>query len=109
MRSALLGDIQEVGINRAIGVSKRNLCFRYFIESIVLFVCTVFVGYLLASSLASLLAKTATGTLTIVYYPWWIALATFALVFAITVVCGQIPIRSLLRKTPAQILAKYDI
>ena len=106
MRSALLGDIKEVGISRAIGVSRRNLCYRYFIESLVLFVLTVFVGYLLAGGLMGLVSSAELG---IAYYPWWIALASLVLVFAITVICGQIPIRSLLRKTPAEILAKYDI
>ncbi len=104
MRSALLGDIKEVGISRAIGVSKRNLCYRYFIESMVLFVLTVFVGYLLSS-----LMMRVFETLAIVYYPWWLALLTLGLIFGITAICGQIPIRALLRKTPAQILAKYDI
>ena len=109
MRSALLGDIKEVGISRAIGVSRRNLCYRYFIETMVLFVLTIFVGYLLTSWVMSALSAMGTGVMMIVYYPWWIALAALALIFAVTAICGQIPIRSLVRKTPAEILAKYDI
>ncbi len=109
MRSALLGEIKEVGISRAIGVSRKNLCYRYFIESMVLFVLTVFIGYLLASGLMTMLASVSTGVMTIVYYPWWLAFLTLLGIFMITAVCGQIPIRSLLRKTPAEILAKYDI
>ena len=109
MRSALLGDIKEVGINRAIGVSRRNLCYRYFIETMVLFALTIFVGYLLTSWLMSALSAISSSAMMIAYYPWWIALAAFALIFGVTVVCGQLPIRSLLRKTPAEILAKYDI
>ena len=106
MRSALLADIKEVGISRAIGVSRRNLCYRYFIESVVLFALTVFIGFLLASGLMGVVSAVELG---LVYYTWWIALLSFALVFGVTVICGQIPIRSLLRKTPAQILSKYDI
>ena len=109
MRSALLGDIKEVGISRAIGVSRRNLCYRYFVETMVLFTLTIFVGYLLTSWVMSGLSAMGSGVMMIVYYPWWIALAALALIFAVTAVCGQIPIRSLVRKTPAEILAKYDI
>ena len=109
MRSALLGDIKEVGISRAIGVSRRNLCYRYFVETMVLFVLTIFVGYLLTSWLMSALSAMGSGLMMIVYYPWWIALAALALIFAVTAVCGQLPIRTLLRRTPAEILAKYDI
>ena len=109
MRSALLGDIKEVGINRAIGVSRRNLCYRYFVETMVLFVLTIFVGYLLTSWLMAALSAMGNGLMMIVYYPWWIALAALALIFAVTTLCGQLPIRTLLRRTPAEILAKYDI
>ena len=109
MRSALLGDIKEVGINRAIGVSRKNLCYRYFVETMVLFVLTIFVGYLLTSWLMAALSAMGSGLMMIVYYPWWIALAALALIFAVTAVCGQLPIRTLLRRTPAEILAKYDI
>ena len=109
MRSALLGDIKEVGISRAIGVSRRNLCYRYFVETMVLFVLTIFVGYLLTSWVMAGLSAMGSGVMMIVYYPWWIALAALALIFAVTAVCGQIPIRRLVRKTPAEILAKYDI
>ena len=106
MRSAIFSDIKEIGIYRAIGVSKRNLCYRYFIESMVLFTLTVFVGYIATSWL---MAKISAIFPTFVYYPWWLAVPTFAVVFGITCLCGQIPIRSLLKKSPAQILAKYDI
>ncbi len=109
MRSALLGDIKEVGISRAIGVSRKNLCYRYFIESMVLFLLTVFIGYLIASAIMSVVAGLGSGVMMMVYYPWWLSLLTLAAIFSITAICGQIPIRSLLRKTPAQILAKYDI
>jgi energy-coupling factor transporter ATP-binding protein EcfA2/ABC-type antimicrobial peptide transport system permease subunit len=109
MRSALLGDIKEVGISRAIGVSRRNLCYRYFIETMVLFALTIFVGYLLTSWVMSALSAMGSGLMMIVYYPWWIALAALALIFAVTTICGQLPIRTLLRRTPAEILAKYDI
>jgi ABC-type antimicrobial peptide transport system permease subunit len=109
MRSALLGDIKEVGISRAIGVSRRNLCYRYFVETMVLFVLTIFVGYLLTSWLMAALSAMGSGLMMIVYYPWWIALAALALIFAVTTLCGQLPIRTLLRRTPAEILAKYDI
>jgi ABC-type antimicrobial peptide transport system permease subunit len=75
----------------------------------VLFVLTVFVGYLIASGLMTMVASISTGVMTVVYYPWWLALLTLLGIFGITAICGQIPIRSLLRKTPAEILAKYDI
>jgi ABC-type antimicrobial peptide transport system permease subunit len=45
----------------------------------------------------------------LVYYPWWLGIITLIGIIFITVICGQMPIRSLLRRSPAEILAKYDI
>jgi ABC-type antimicrobial peptide transport system permease subunit len=75
----------------------------------VLFALTIFIGYLLTSWVMSALSAMGSGLMMIVYYPWWIALAALALIFAVTTICGQLPIRTLLRRTPAEILAKYDI
>lgn len=109
MRSALMGDIKEVGISRAIGVSKKNLCYRYFIETMVLFVLTILVGYILSSIMAGAISSVNLGIDKIMHYPLWLALVTLAGIFGVTAFCGLLPIRALLRKSPAQILAKYDI
>ena len=109
MRSSLMGDIKEVGINRAIGVSRKNLSYRYLIETLLIFVLTIFVGFLLSSILMGLLTNIAASLGGFVYYPWWLGAITLIGITAITVICGQLPIRSLLRRSPAEILAKYDI
>ena len=109
MRSSLMGDIKEVGISRAIGVSKRNLSYRYLIETLMLFVMTIFVGFLLSSILMGMLTNLPASMGMIVYYPWWLGIITLIGIIFITVICGQMPIRSLLRRSPAEILAKYDI
>ena len=109
MRSSLMGDIKEVGINRAIGVSRKNLSYRYLIETLLIFVLTIFVGFLLSSILMGLLTNIAASLGGFVYYPWWLGAITLLGITAITVICGQLPIRSLLRRSPAEILAKYDI
>jgi hypothetical protein len=109
MRSSLMGDIKEVGISRAIGVSKRNLSYRYLIETLMLFVLTIFVGFLLSSILMGMLTNLPASMGMLVYYPWWLGIITLIGIIFITVICGQMPIRSLLRRSPAEILAKYDI
>ena len=109
MRSSLMNRIKEVGIYRAIGVSKKNLCFRFVIESLVLSSLTVFVGYFLTSAFLFLCNALAPAVATVFFYPWWYALTVFALLLALVLFCGTLPMLLLLRKTPAQILAKYDI
>ena len=109
MRSGMMASVKQVGTLRAIGVSRVNLLFRYFCESLMVFAVAVFPGYLFASaSLFWISAKTRLLE-SVFYYPIWLAALTLLFLAAVTAVCGTLPVRSLTKKTPAQILAKYDI
>lgn len=109
MRSSLMNRIKEVGIYRAIGVSKKNLVFRFFVESLVLTTLTVFVGYLLSSLFVGFCIGLSPLVEEIFFYPLWLAIAVFAVIYGMCVLFGVLPIMTLLRKTPSEILAKYDI
>ena len=109
MRSSLMNRIKEVGINRAIGVSKKNMVFKFFIEALVLTTLTVLVGYLLVSAFIAMCLNISPLVSNIFFYPWWYALILLALLYLMSTVCGILPILGLLRKTPSEILAKYDI
>ena len=109
MRSSLMNRIKEVGIWRAIGVSKKNLVFRFFVEATLLTTLTVLIGYLAASAFIYLCMSISAAVSTLFFYPTWLALTVLAVLYGICTLCGVAPILSLLRKTPAQILAKYDI
>lgn len=109
MRSSLMNRIKEVGIYRAIGVSKKNLVFKFFIEAIVLTCLTVLIGFLLTSGLLLLITGKSTLVKEIFYYPLWLAGIDLIILYAISLFFGTLPVLSLLRKTPSEILAKYDI
>jgi ABC-type lipoprotein export system ATPase subunit len=109
MRSALMNRIKEVGIYRAIGVSKKNLIFKFFTEALVLTTLTVFFGYLATSAFILACGQLSPLVAEVFFYPVWMALIVLAVLYALSLVCGTLPILSLLRKTPSEILAKYDI
>lgn len=109
MRSSLLNRIKEVGIYRAIGVSKRNLVFKFFIEAIVLTTLTVLVGYLLTGGFLLLCLSLSAAVAEVFFYPLWLAVIVLLLLYAISLFFGTLPILALLRKTPSEILSKYDI
>ncbi len=109
MRSALMNRIKEVGIYRAIGVSKKNLVFRFFTEALVLTTLTVLLGYLATSAFIFICLELSPLVSSVFFYPVWLAGIVLAVLYALSLVCGTIPILSLLRKTPSEILAKYDI
>ncbi len=109
MRSSLMNRVKEVGIYRAIGVSKKNLVFKFLIEAAVLTTLTVFISYLLSSCFIYACFGFSPLVSNVLYYPVWLALAILALLYILCLFCGTLPILMLLRKTPSEILAKYDI
>lgn len=110
MRSSIMSEVKQIGIYRAIGVSRKNILFRYFIETSLVFACTVFIGYAVAtfgiSRIISLMGQTIES---VMFYPAWLAGFTLIGLFAACTVCGMIPVFKLLRKTPSEILSKCDI
>ena len=109
MRSALMNRIKEVGIYRAIGVSKKNLVFKFFTEALVLTTLTVLLGYLATSAFIFICLELSPLVASVFFYPLWLAGIVLALLYTLSLFCGTLPILSLLRKTPSEILAKYDI
>jgi len=109
MRASMMGRIREIGIYRAIGVSKKNLVFRFFVEALAVTSLTVLFGYLFSSLLISAWLAKAPLIGSMFYYPLPMALASLALLYAVSSLCGTLPVLRLLRKTPSEILSKYDI
>lgn len=108
MRSIFMARVKEVGIYRAIGVSKKNMLFRFGIESFVLCLGTVFIGYIISAFIMAKLSSAAMFD-NVFYFPPWFALILLVLVMSMTLFFGVLPAIMLLRKTPSEILSKYDI
>lgn len=109
MRSALMNRIKEIGVYRAIGVSRQNLVFRFFTEALVLTTLTVLVGFLISSVIMRLWLAASPLMSELFFYPLWMAGGLLVILYAICLFCGTVPILLLLRRTPSEILAKYDI
>ena len=108
MRSSFMSRIREVGILRAIGVTKRNLTFRFAVETALLLLLTVVPGYLLSAWFVGSM-RNAPFVSEIFYFPLWLAAGLFVILVAVAMVFGILPALTLLRKTPSEILSKYDI
>ena len=108
MRSSFMSRVREVGILRAIGVTKKNLTFRFAVETALLLILTVVPGYLLSAWFIGSLSD-APLVAEIFYFPLWLGVGLFILLAAATLLFGILPALALLRKTPSEILSKYDI
>ncbi len=109
MRASLMSRVKEIGIYRAIGVSKKNLVFRFFVETLVLICFTMGIGYLLSSLILRYLLGHSVLIGQIFYYPLWLMLLTGLILAGTSAFFGIMPLLTLLRKTPSEILAEYDI
>ncbi|MBQ6661043.1 MAG: ABC transporter ATP-binding protein/permease [Lachnospiraceae bacterium] len=109
MKSSVMNRMREIGIYRAIGVSKKNVLFRFAVEAAVVMSLSALIGYLGASVIMGRLYSQSSSANAVVYYPLWLALALLAVLYGVGILCGILPVAKLLRKTPSEILAKYDI
>lgn len=109
MRSMNMNRMKEIGIYRAIGVSRKNILFRFCVETAVITTLSATIGYLIGSGLIFYMRRMSSKIDSFLYYPWWSALAVLALIYVICLFSGTLSIRSLLKKTPSEIMAKYDI
>ncbi len=108
MRSSFMSRVREVGILRAIGVTKKNLTFRFAVETGLLITLTLVPGYLLSAWFIGSLSGAALFS-SMFYFPLWMAVGLFAVICAATLFFGVLPSIMLLRRTPSEILSKYDI
>lgn len=109
MRSSMIKRIKEIGIYRAIGASKKNITFKFFIEAIVLSVLTIIIGNIITSTILMYMYYKFSLVSEIFYYPFWLFAIGLVVELSISVFFGTLPVISLLRKTPSEILTKYDI
>ena len=109
MKSSMMNRIKEIGIYRAIGVTKKNFVFKFVIETLVLISSTILVGYLIASCFVWFITGLTSAMGNVLYYPWYISISLIIILYIVTLGCGILPIINLLRRTPSEILSKYDI
>ncbi|MFA5007318.1 MAG: ABC transporter ATP-binding protein/permease [Candidatus Izemoplasmatales bacterium] len=108
-RSSMLGRIKEIGIYRSIGATKGDI-YKIFVSEILAFTAIGSLpGYLIMTYVVGEIEKTFGMISSIFYFPLHLFLLGIVGIFAINVIFGMIPIFSLLRKTPSEINAKYDI
>jgi hypothetical protein len=108
MRSSFMSRVREVGILRAIGVTGKNLIFRFTVETGLLLSLTTVLGYLISTVFISSLSDAALFS-SVFYFPIWMAAGLLAVIAAMGMIFGILPAMLLLRKTPSEILSKYDI
>ncbi len=109
MRSSMLSRIKEIGIYRSIGATKRDI-FKIFIGEIFWFTTLgSLTGYLFMAFLINRIQNMLGELVSIFYFPIHYFIGGIVMIYLINLIFGLFPIFSLLRKTPSEINAKFDI
>jgi len=109
MRTSMINRVKEIGIYRAIGASKKDV-YKIFLSEILVYTTIASAsGYLLASYVLMGIERQVNTFFSVFYLPFWLLMLGLLGIYTVNIVFGLLPVFNLLRKTPAEILAKYDI
>ncbi len=108
IRSSLLSRIYEISVYRALGVSRWDIHKLFLVEIVLVSTLTSVVGYFLMTILLYRFQILIDDFTTVVRITPLSMLVGLLVIYIVNAVSGLIPVASLLRKTPAEILSKYD-
>lgn len=104
-RSKMMQNIYELGVLRALGAKKSSIYKDYFIESILVSTLTIVLGFSFAFFFTYNAENFVSGiSVDLIYY-----FISLVLIYLIMIVASIMPIYLLLKKTPIEIINKYDI
>lgn len=109
MRSKMIHRIYEIGVLREIGASRFRIYRIFLIELLVLITMTTIIGYVVSLLLCHLANKKIGGLLGIFNYSPLYAILGVVIIYGVSILAGMLPIFMLQRKTPSEIVAKYDL
>ena len=104
-RSKMMHSIYSIGVYRAIGAKKSKVYIKYLIDSIILATFTAVLGFLLMYAFVCY-ADNYIPSLSI--KPEY-AIGVVLGLYLVMMLASLLPISTLLKKTPIEILGKYDI
>jgi ABC-type lipoprotein export system ATPase subunit/ABC-type antimicrobial peptide transport system permease subunit len=109
MRSSMLNRIREIGVYRSIGATKRDIYKIFFSEIITFTTMGSLTSYLFMTYLVNEIQNQIGEYTRAFYFPFYLFLAGIVGIYVVNSIFGMLPVFTLLRKTPAEIIAKYDI
>lgn len=107
-RSSFLSRVKEVGIYRAIGVKKKDIYIMFSGEIIAITTLTSLLGVSLCAYIMKVLTEIP-GMETIILINLKTYLEAVIICYGFNLLVGLIPVYAVLRKRPAEILARTDL
>ncbi len=108
IRSSLISRIYEVSVYRALGVTKGDIRKIFVTEIVLITSLTSLLGYLVTTYILYRVQMVTEDYFEFIHVSFFSLIAGIVLIYAINIISGILPVSNLLRKTPAEILSKYD-
>lgn len=108
IRASFLSKVKEVGIKRAIGIKKLDICKMFAGEILVITTITGIPGVIIITSLLKEISKVSFLESQFIINNQ-VIIISFILIYGLNLIVGLLPLINLLRKEPADILARNDI
>ncbi|MDF2629589.1 MAG: ytrE 1 [Symbiobacteriaceae bacterium] len=108
IRSSLLARIYDIGVYRSLGASRWDIHKMFVLEIAVVTTATSMAGYFLTTWVIKEIAKVTPPQFTLFYFPVAYIVGGVALIYAINIVSGLLPVFRLTLKSPSQILKQHD-
>ena len=105
LRASFLSRIKEVGVLRAVGLKKGDIYRMFSGEVLAITLLTAPIGM----AVMAYILHTVSGVVSMYKMNIWILLGSFLIVLFFNMVGGLLPVFTVLRKTPAEILARNDV
>lgn len=107
-RSSFLSRIKEIGIYRAIGVKKSDIYKMFYGEILAINIIATLPGVLFMTYVLKVITGIKYMSRMFVVTPITV-LISIIIIFIFNSLVGLLPVFNVLRKTPAQILSRYDL
>lgn len=109
IKSSMISRIKEIGIYRALGIKRIEILLMFVFEILILTTLSTFVGYIIGNLLLNSLTNSLLGVLNIFKINILSFFLGIIIAYIFNLLAGLLPVMMLLRKTPSEILTKYDI
>lgn len=111
MRTRVLNEQYNIAVYRSLGATKKSFYAKYIKEVVIISLFTSTIGYIISFIFYILFNRLAYSTIGLNFFR--IDLLSFMLglliLYGVNIIFGLIPIMMYLKKTPAELVSKYDM
>ena len=107
VRASFLSRVKQIGIYRAIGVKKRDIYKMFLGEILAITIIACLPGFIFMYFIISKLTEISLIK-SMFLLDTKVILISLCLIFSFNIIVGLIPVRKIVRKTPANILSRND-